>query len=182
MKKVLGVGINDADYKVTRYEGCKQVWICPFYIRWKSMIARCYDKSYIKINPTYIDCSVCESWLTFSIFRKWMESQDWNGKYLDKDLLKRGNKVYCPEYCIFVDREVNNFIVEKVNNGLLPGVHYEVSRNRYRASINGASAACFDTEIAAHNCWRKHKVDFAFDLAGKQKDPKVAEAILRYYE
>lgn len=63
MKKlVYGVGVNDADYVVQVKEtvDCangkrkqKQVWTCPFYKTWKSMLKRCYcEKAKINI-PTY---------------------------------------------------------------------------------------------------------------------------------
>ena len=43
MKKtrlIQGVGINDADYHVTQNENGKQVWVCPYYETWKSMLMR----------------------------------------------------------------------------------------------------------------------------------------------
>lgn len=31
---------------------------------------------------------------------------------LDKDILNKGNKVYCPENCIFVPRRINNLFTK----------------------------------------------------------------------
>lgn len=110
-KLVQGVGINDADYVVRTMINGKRV-MCHFYKVWQGMLRRCYDTKYQDNQPTYVDCTVCEEWLTFSNFRKWMEQQDWQGKYLDKDLLVRSNKIYSPTTCVFVDRMTNNFIID----------------------------------------------------------------------
>ena len=117
---VHGVGINDADYEVTRYEYVivdgrkkqKRIWICPYYQTWKGMLGRCYSTKYQDTRPTYKGCSVSEEWLTFSNFRAWMEKQDWEGMQLDKDLLFEGNKVYSAETCVFITREVNSFTTD----------------------------------------------------------------------
>jgi len=112
---IYGVGVNDADYSVSRSnelpksggKRCRKLeWECPFYVRWKSMLTRCYSKTYQKVYTTYKECYVCEEWLTFSNFKVWMETQDWEGKELDKDLLGNG-KVYSPETCCFLNRKLN---------------------------------------------------------------------------
>jgi len=66
-KLAYGVGRNDADYK-TAVNGER----CPYYRRWSSMLNRCYSASYQNMFPTYIGCTVCKDWLTFSHFRAWM--------------------------------------------------------------------------------------------------------------
>ena len=46
-KLVFGWGINDVDYAVHRTEVVngkhKIVWTCPYYRKWVSIIARCFD-------------------------------------------------------------------------------------------------------------------------------------------
>ncbi len=181
MKLVLGVGVNDSDYPVSRYEGSKQTWVCPYYSRWSSMLTRCYSNRYVRENPSYEGCYVADEWLTFSVFRKWMLTQDWVEKYLDKDLLFKGNKEYGPNTCVFVTREVNNFIVEK-NNGLLPGVHYDVSRDRYRTKSEGRNLGSFKTEKAAHLAWLDSKRKLAFVLAERQDNERVKSALIERYK
>ena len=106
---VYGVGINDADYVVQKWETIgyvngkqkqKLIWICPYYSAWKSMLKRCYSSKYQDKRPTYKGCSVSDEWLTFSVFKVWMEKQDWEGKQLDKDLLFEGNKIYSADTCV----------------------------------------------------------------------------------
>lgn len=73
-KLVCGVGINDANYLVHKYENIKGkkllTWTCPFYQRWTSMLSRCYvNKSK---DRSYVDCSVVQQWHHFMIFKSWM--------------------------------------------------------------------------------------------------------------
>lgn len=90
-KLVCGFGISDADYVVCPTIGGKQVW-CQYYRKWKSMLLRQTPKEW-KRHTTYKGCKVCEEWRSFMAFRKWMMTQDWQGKQLDKDLLGDG-KLY----------------------------------------------------------------------------------------
>lgn len=111
MKKMLfGVGINDADYPVTTNKDGKSV-SCPFFSKWSWMLYRCYDPVTLNNNPRYRGCFVCDEWLTFSNFKKWMEAQEWEGMELDKDIIIEGNKTYCPEACAFVHLRTNRFFV-----------------------------------------------------------------------
>ena len=111
MGTVYGVGTNDAGYAIQVMESVRGangkpkqriIWFCPFYRRWVHMLERCYSERYQEKKPTYIGCTVCEEWLRFSNFKSWMETQDWEGKHLDKDLLVEGNKIYSPDTCILV--------------------------------------------------------------------------------
>ncbi len=104
-KLVYGVGVNDADYKVQKFKtenGKKiQLWICPFYSKWKEMLRRCYSIQEKERSPCYTQASTVEHWHIFSNFKSWMETQDWEGKQLDKDLLVKDNKTYGPDTCLF---------------------------------------------------------------------------------
>lgn len=111
---ICGVGINDAGYTVLETANVdgkpKIVWRCPFYVTWSSMMQRCYNKKHQTDNrPTYIGCTVIEKWHVFSVFKKWMETQDWEGNALDKDILFYGNKIYSPKTCVFVNQMTNSF-------------------------------------------------------------------------
>jgi len=174
MKLVYGVGINDADYTLSKYEKfvsaegllkVRQVWVCPFYSRWQSMITRCYSKNFLIENPSYKDCTVCEEWLTFSKFKSWMETQNWSGKTLDKDILCKGNKIYSPEFCVFVHAKVNLFIIERESKrGEWPiGVHFEESYQKYKSTITSNNKTVnlgrYDTAEQAHQAWLDFKLD-----------------------
>ena len=86
---VFGIGINDADYLVSPIINGKQIR-CPFYQTWRNMLARCYSNKYIVYNPTYLGTTVCDQWRHFSVFKLWMQSQDWTDKEFDKDFLGDG--------------------------------------------------------------------------------------------
>ncbi len=49
---VLDIGINDADYSISKEEiidGKRKVtWRCPYYVRWYNLLSRCYSKAALK--------------------------------------------------------------------------------------------------------------------------------------
>lgn len=136
-RPIFGVGINDADYQTQPLINGK-ILLCPFYQRWTSMMRRCYSLKYHSSRPTYADCTVAAEWLAFSVFRRWMESQEWEGKELDKDVLEHGNRVYSPSKCLFVSRSVNSLLLGNLSRrGLLPqGVTLNKPWGKFVASIS----------------------------------------------
>lgn len=200
--RVYGVGINDADYKVHRYElidgELKQVWVCRYYRTWTGMLQRCYSEKYLKKKPSYDGSSVCEEWLLFSAFRKWMVEQDWEEidadgkptgvtKQLDKDVLSgsRRGKLYCPETCVFVSQAVNLFLTSsKASRGDLPiGVQASPYGDKFLAKVSNLRGkqehlGTFLTVKAAHRAYIKRKTELAVRLASEQTDPRVAAALL----
>ena len=72
-KKIAGVGINDADYKISTTDANGKTKLCPYYMVWSSMLRRCYSPASLIKDPTYKGCSVIEDWHTFSNFKSWME-------------------------------------------------------------------------------------------------------------
>ena len=132
-----GFGVNDADYKVVKTENGKQIWLCPFYDRWRTMIKRCYSPKWHKQYPSYIGCCVCPEWRYFSKFRLWMSTQKWEGMYLDKDLLVQGNRVYSPDTCCFISNALNTLFrvnTKPVNPNLPENVRI-ASNGKYTVSV-----------------------------------------------
>jgi hypothetical protein len=193
IKKVFGVGVNDADYAVQRYERVngksKQVWICPYYVVWKHMLERCYDKKCLLNHPTYSDCILFEGWIYFMTFKAWMTTQDFEGKQLDKDILFEGNKVYSPETCRFVDSKVNSFITDsKAARGKWPiGVYWNKDSSKFRAMCQNPFTkkkehlGLFHCPDEAHLAWRKRKHELACMWADLQDDPLIAEALRKRF-
>lgn len=160
-KPVFGVGINDADYDV-RY--------CPYYSTWSDMLRRCYYEPYQKKYPTYVGCSVDETWKIFSRFKSWMEIQDWEGKQLDKDLLVGGNKVYSENTCIFINGAINTLLAARPSkSGLSRGVCRKEG-GRYMATCSGKRLGVFNSEMEAHSAWQCAIVDRIMCLSEGQSD------------
>lgn len=200
-KLVHGVGVNDADYLVQRFEINKEgrkssgayknklIWACPFYRCWESMLGRCYSENYQNKKPTYKGCSVCQVWLIFSNFKSWMERQDWEGKQLDKDILINGNKIYSPQNCIFVCGAINTFTTESnASRGDSPlGVSYNKCNGKFRARCRNPFTnksdhlGYFDCPEKAHQKWLTKKLEHAYALAAIQTDSRVGEALIRRY-
>lgn len=193
-KLIFGVGINDADYSVYRTENIdgkqKNVWTCPYYVCWVSMLRRCYSEITHKRLPTYRGCFVTEKWHSFMTFRAWMIEQDWEGKELDKDLLIPGNKEYSETTCIFIDRRVNSFIVEKSKaaDGLPVGVYYYRPTDKFKAQCWDVKAnkqkalGYFDNPEDAHKSWLAFKLKQAKILAAEQSNARISEALIKRYE
>jgi hypothetical protein len=196
---VRGVGINDADYvqQVKRTVGYKNgrqvqrsVWTCPFYTTWSNMLDRCYDAKTQEKFPTYKGCFVCDEWILFSNFKAWMETQDWEDNFLDKDILVFGNKIYSPENCVFVSRAVNNFVIEhSAARGEWPlGVNVCTKSNQFVARCSNPITGKreflgrFICPQEAHQVWLKRKLELAKLLAEEQDDSRVAKALVERYE
>ena len=195
---VYGVGIMDLDYVTNKYRnlgiiGGKRrqirVWQCPYYSAWVNMLARCYSPKTHEKCPTYLGCSVYEGWLVFSNFKMWMGTQDWINKQLDKDILFQGNKVYSPETCVFINQNVNKFILDSAatRGDYLIGVSWDKERCKYLSQCTDGQGrkkflGRFDTELEAHKAWLAFKLEQAKLLAAEQTDPRVAKALIDRYE
>lgn len=112
----------------------------PEYRRWKAILSRCYNPIPHAKDLSYKDCEVCEEWLNFQNFAGWLSSQEHykKGYEIDKDLLVPGNKVYGPETCCMLPREVNTAITGKTDsceNGLPCGVHWHRKNSCYVVSV-----------------------------------------------
>ena len=110
MRRVFGHGINDLDEPAHMYSGGK-IRKCPFYETWYQMLRRAYCEKYKASRPTYEDVTVTPEWWSRRTFTEWMRGQEWQGRQLDKDILWPGNKIYAPDKCLFVPREINSLLI-----------------------------------------------------------------------
>lgn len=139
--------------------------------------------------PTYVGCVVSEDWKYFSKFRAWMETQDWQSKELDKDILFKGNKIYSAETCVFVSRELNTFLNDHGNaRGLYPlGVCWHKATEMFTAQCSDPKTGksehlgLFASPEEAHLAWKAKKHEHALNYADQQTDPRVAEALRTRY-
>ena len=190
---VFGVGINDANYLVTETDvkNGKQVmiWRCPFHRTWTNMLERCYCSKKHARNPTYLGCSVTDEWKLFSNFKAWMETQDWQGKQLDKDLLIKGNKIYSQNTCLFITKQINTFLNSReACRGDLPiGVTLSRRGDKYQAQCSNPFThkvevlGTFASATDAHEAWRVRKHELALQYAMIETDPRVVDALSKRY-
>jgi hypothetical protein len=185
-RKRFGVGVNDADYAVeSRGPGGKRLR-CPYYVAWGSMLSRSYSPAYHARQPTYIGVTVCEEWHSFTAFRAWMMTQDWQGKHLDKDIIVPGNRVYSPDTCVFVPPALNSLLTDSAAaRGEYPiGVYWNKWSKKFLARIAIAGhqrcLGYFTCPHEAHMAWRKAKVRLIRDAAREQDDPRVYAGLMRH--
>lgn len=174
-KKIFGVGINDCEFSSNK----------KFAIVWRDMIQRCYDSNFISINPTYLGCSVCDEWLYLSNFKEWFDKNYIEGYQLDKDILVKGNKVYSPETCCFVPREINYLFIK--NTKIRTNVR--ASRSKYRADIKirkkYINIGSFDTKEEAEEAYAKTRINLIKQYAEEYYNAnkitfKVYHAMMNY--
>ena len=103
---------------------------------------------------------------------------------LDKDIIKPGNKIYSPDTCCFVSREINNLLNDRAAlRGEFPqGVYFEKRRGNFRASISIQSKVTFlgyyANPEAAHQVYLKAKVEYILILANEQSNPRVKKGLM----
>lgn len=149
------------------------------YKTWQNVFRRCYDPYYINKRLTYKTATVCDEWLNFQNFAEW-----YNKNYyeliderveLDKDLIKKGNKVYCPEYCSFVPQSINSLLnkSDKSKRQCTIGVSFHKDTDKYQSfvCINGKQKRIgyFNTEIKAYMAYKKAKEEQIKIMANKYK-------------
>ena len=135
---VYGLGCNDVPFN-TAVSGV-HIWQ---YLMWKSMTQRCFDEKLKARKPTYKDVTCCDEWLSFANFFEWVNKEvGYSGKLdgyqFDKDLIVKGNRVYSPEACSFVPREVNVLLTDhKAARGEWPvGVCFHNRRGKWVAMLS----------------------------------------------
>lgn len=177
-KKLFGVGIND----IYITQGT------PLYSVWKDMLERCYkDNS----NNAYKDCYVCDEWHLLSNFRNFFDKNYIPGFNLDKDFLFPGNRVYSPDTCIFIPREINSLLVKcgRDKHGKLHGVNYSKRLNKYIANVSYSAIGkrihigTFNTEKEAEQAYIEKKREIIKSIADKYKDVmprRTYEIIINY--
>ena len=190
-KLVCGVGINDLPYQV-RNKGLDGKYVtCPKYQKWYSMLSRCYLPSQLKRRSSYESSFVCDDWFYASNFISWLDSQDWEGNDLDKDLLIFGNQLYSPDTCLFIHPTVNKFLIDSPSKPRIHmiGAAWNADRGKFRALCHNPLTGIrerlgtFNTDLEAHLAWKARKIELARELVekGYVTEERVAQALLTYY-
>ena len=162
---------------------------------WSKMLQRCYTPS-SKDSKAYSGCTVCDEWHSYTNFYQWYSKQMNNGLYekgyqLDKDLIKIGNKIYCPEYCRLVPEKINSFLnnfEDTRSTGTPNGVNWKEKNKKYQVSIKDEYSKnkylCITDDVAyGYEVYRIEKERIAKKLAemftGKV-DPDIINALYNF--
>ena len=180
-----GVGINDAEYMVKPIINGKRSR-CPYYQVWMSMLTRCYCEKYQQKRPTYTKCLVIKEWLVFSVFKKWMKAQNWQGMDLDKDIKIIGNDIYSPETCVFVSRQVNSLLNDCGSaRGEWPiGVIFCKRSKKFLSSCckNGKNKhiGYFSNPEEASAAYKKYKYKVILETANKPENTYIRQYLINH--
>ena len=184
-KLVYGVGINDANY-VTQPTVNGRRATCPYYRKWINVLVRCHSTKFQTRCHTYIGATVCDEWLTFSVFKTWMIKQEWEGLELDKDIIKPGNKHYSPETCCFVPQALNALLNDNsATRGDHPkGVCFDKRSGKYLTQCNykgkNKSLGYYKTVSAASLRYRLFKSQLVRRLAEEQEDGRIKAGMINH--
>ena len=186
---VCGVGVNDVDFEVVVADD--HIWQ---YRMWKAMIQRCFSEKLKARQSAYKDVTCCDEWLSFGNFLAWCNKETGysglpEGFQLDKDIIVKGNKIYSPEACSFVPRNVNMLLNDNgASRGNLPiGVSLCKRDGGFNANINCWGKKCFlgrhDTPEEASAAYKIAKEAHVKIVATQHRDsikPAVYEALMNW--
>lgn len=172
-KLIFGVATNDISENTN----------CACYMHWYLMLSRCYYDKALRLNPSYSDVRVCDEWLTYSNFKKWFDEHYVEGWQLDKDILVKGNKVYSPDTCCFVPKQINSlFIRHKKKKDSLP-IGVSKRGKKYVSMLSMKYLGRFDTPEEAFDAYKMAKEAHIKEMADKWKDkldPKVYNTLYNW--
>lgn len=146
------------------------------YSHWSHMIGRCYSNSG---GITYKGCTVVEDWHNFQNFAKWfVENKKSYKGALDKDIIKKGNKIYCPDLCEIVPQGLNNFLCKAdAIRGELPIGVVKSNRNGIVKYIAQVYYKGKHQGLGAYS-----NVGLAFNAYKTRKEAIAKELAIEYYE
>ncbi len=161
---------------------------------WNSLSTR--TKQSGRVLKNYVDVS--NRFKDFQEFMDWATAQYGYSKVepcgspwsLDKDILVYGNRIYAPDFCIFVPQHINKLVLEnpKYRGDFAIGVSLAAS-GRYRARVKDGGRevhlGVFDTEQQAHSAWVQGKRKIVARILSSpevQEHERLKEALTGYIE
>ena len=162
------------------------------YIKWGSMLTRCYAEKYIK-KANYDKCYVCNEWHNFQYFAEWYSLHKYevpgDDLDIDKDIKYKGNKLYSPTTCILIPHSINTVICNRANDrGEFPiGVTKSSNGDKYIATCNIEKEriylGTYDTPEKAFKVYKTAKENEILrlaDLYKKYMPKEVYESVVNY--
>lgn len=175
-----------------KYKSIESGTDTPQYKEWHRMLARCYSEKTHKDFPSYKKCCVDNSWLNFQNFasrydENYYEIQGEKTE-LDKDILCKGNKVYCEGKCIFAPKRINCLFTKRnASRGEYP-IGVSKSGNRFAAychNENGESKTIgrYSSPQEAFYAYKKYKESVIKRIAQQYRrliPGRLYDALIRY--
>lgn len=161
------------------------------YRMWNSMLQRASTK-YIEQRPSYAGTTVDPAFVRFADFYAWAINQAGFGAddaQLDKDLLRKGNRVYGPDTCVFLPLRVNSLLITHASRrGELPvGVGHGRTPGTYEARVRDGivkiSLGTYRDVGSAFAAYKRGKEELIRRIAEEYRgrlDPRAYAALLAY--
>lgn len=108
--------------------------------RWNNLKERTREGTLWQRIPTYIGST--NAFISFDSFVEWSISQvgyEFNDYDLDSDILKINSKVYSPDHCLFIPKQLNRFLQSpKIGASGFRGITLDRTRNKLmvRCEVN----------------------------------------------
>lgn len=187
---IYGVGFSNGKHPITIAPGKRS----KENETWRGMLKRCYEQAYQQREPTYIGCTICEEWYCYDVFYEWIISQENYTKWkeggrkwcIDKDICMKGNKIYSPDTCFLVPKNVNGlFTNRKLHRGELPiGVSYSDKLNKFLVYCmnpfqeksqkalrkHATYVGMYNTKQEAFNAYKRYKENIIIRVAQEELD------------
>ena len=167
------------------------------YVIWHDMLRRCYDAKLQERELTYKGCTVEDYLLNFQNMGEWIENNYYEvpgeKMCLDKDILRKGNKVYSRDTCIFVPKRINNlFIKSDKSRGKDPIGVYQLLSGNYQGNCSNGYGECiylgsYSSREEAFQVYKQYKEKIIKETIdsykGKIPEPyysRLKEAMYKY--
>jgi hypothetical protein len=148
---VCGVGFIGEEYS----NKCNE----KVYKIWQHMISRCYNKNDNRYRfYGAIGTKVCEDWYNFSNFAKWYYDNSYTINEplsVDKDILRKNDKIYSPDTCIIIPRKLNQMFTKTDSCGIEKICVFQRENGKYRARVSNVNIGTYDTKEEATIAYRK---------------------------
>lgn len=164
----------------------------PYYKVWHSILVRTLYTPHKRLHPAYNDCTICDEWLNLSNFRDWFENPEngyLDGLQIDKDILVKGNKVYSPDTCCFVPKEINMLFTKRQNQRGKYPIGVTVVKNSYISSLSTfygrKHLGCYKSPLDAFNAYKNAKERYIKKIAKQyfqegKITKRVYDALMQY--
>ncbi len=135
---------------------------------WNSMFDRCYNRT--EYNRCHEGCTVADAWRNNKNFSYWYNKNVYDTKniqtmVLDKDILKKGNRVYSAETCLILPGRINTAFKMCPNRNTAYPIGVSDYEGKYKAYFRGENLGAYDTPYKAFECYKNNREAYIRKLA-----------------